>query len=171
MPFEYNPDSLREAESDIRERLAGHQVDLEVQRTISNLYRAATVVSRSAEREFLREEKLSWSAFVVLWVLWIWGEMDSSRLAGEVGLTLGTLTGVRKTLEARGLVDRSEDPTDGRVVNVGLTAAGTTMLEALLPKFNEWSANRFGGLAEGQQSQLAELLESIIVHQPKTEQR
>ena len=104
MPRDYNPEALVEAETDIRSRLAGHAVDIEVQRTLSNLYRAATVVSRSAEREILAEKNLSWSAFTVLWVLWVWGEMDSSQLAGEVGLTLGTLTGVRKGLESQGWV-------------------------------------------------------------------
>ena len=124
MPYEYDPDALHEAEADIRNRLSGSPVDLEVQRTISNLYRAASVVSRRAEREILSDIGLSWSAFVSLWVLWVWGEMDATRLANEVGLTPGTVTGVRKGLEKQGLVENRRGEDDGRMVFVRLTAEG-----------------------------------------------
>lgn len=164
MPHEYNPDALNNAEADIRERLAGQPVDVEVQRTISNLYRAATVVSRSAEREILADKGLSWSGFTVLWVLWVWGEMDSSRLAGEVGLTLGTLTGVRNGLETQGWVQSRRDPDDGRRVQISLTESGDVMFAELYPRFNRWSSQMLGGINESQTTALADLLQAVIVH-------
>lgn len=168
MPYEYNPEALNAAEADIRERLDGAPVDLEVQRAISNIYRAATVVSRSAEREILAERNLSWSAFTMLWVLWVWGEMDSTRLAAEVGLTPGTVTGVRKNLEGQGWIESRRGTTDGRQVMIQLTTSGTKMFDELYPRFNEWSTNLFSGLSNESTTELADLLQNIVV-QPATE--
>lgn len=168
MPYEYNPEALSEAEADIRNRLHGAPVDLEVQRAISNIYRAATVVSRSAEREILSAQKLSWSAFTMLWVLWVWGEMDSTRLAAEVGLTPGTVTGVRKGLENQEWITSRRGPTDGRQVMISLTPEGTAMFDELYPRFNEWSTQLFGDLSSSGTTELADLLQHIIV-QPTTE--
>ncbi len=163
MPYEYDPDALHEAEADIRNRLSGSPVDLEVQRTISNLYRAASVVSRRAEREILSDIGLSWSAFVSLWVLWVWGEMDATRLANEVGLTPGTVTGVRKGLEKQGLVENRRGEDDGRMVFVRLTAEGDRVFSELYPRFNAWSTELFGGLSAEQTSQLADLLQGVVI--------
>lgn len=164
MPHEYNPDALSEAEADIRSRLMGAPVDIEVQRTISNLYRAATVVSRSAEREILAKENLSWSGFVMLWVLWVWGEMDSTRLAGEVGLTPGTVTGVRKGLERDGWIRSRRDELDGRRVLVCLTPDGETTFGELYPRFNTWSSQVLSALSPEKTSILADHLEALILH-------
>ena len=42
----------------------------------------------------------------MLFVLWIWGDQQTRHLAEEAGVTKGTLTGVLKTLEKRGLARR-----------------------------------------------------------------
>lgn len=166
MPYEYDPDALTEAEADIRQRLAGSPVDLEVQRSISNLYRAASVVSRRAEREILAELGLSWSAFVSMWVLWVWGEMDATQLANEVGLTPGTVTGVRKGLEKQGMIQTRRGDADGRKVFVKLTEDGTARFSELYPRFNKWSTELFAGLSGEQTTQLADLLQGVIVARP-----
>lgn len=163
MPYEYDPDALLEAEADIRSRLEGQPVDLEVQRAISNLYRAATVVSRTAEREVLADRSLSWSAFTALFVLWVWGEMDSSRLAAEIGLTPGTLTGVRKGLEAQDLVATARDTVDGRRVLISLTASGEELIEDLYPRFDGWATRILDTLSRRQVNDLADLLQHVIV--------
>lgn len=164
MPYEYNPEALSNAEADIRQRLAGQPVDLEVQRGLSNLYRAATVVSRTAEREVLSGHGLSWSAFLVMWVLWVWGEMDSTQLAGEVGLTPGTVTGVRKGLEQQGWIAARRGEDDGRKVMIRPTDAGIAMFDELYPRFNAWAVDHFGALSATDTSQLADLLEHVILH-------
>lgn len=166
MPHEYNPHALSAAEADIRSRLADAPVDLEVQRAISNLYRAATAVSRTAEREILADARLSWSGFVTLWVLWVWGEMDSSRLSAEVGLTPGTVTGVRKSLERDGWVRSHRGEDDARRVMVRLTDEGEQRFDALYPAFNKWSSNLLGSLSNEKTSKLADLLEHVVLGPP-----
>jgi DNA-binding MarR family transcriptional regulator len=163
VPSEYDPQAVSKAEQDIRARLANKPVDLEVQRAISNIYRAATVVSRTAEREVLTKANLSWSAFIVLWVLWVWREMDPSQLAAEIGLTMGTLTGVRKGLETQGLIATTRDPDDGRRLQVALTAKGDAKMQELYPHFNGWATGMTRGLDESQVIELSQLLETIIV--------
>lgn len=163
MSDQYDPEALRSAEEDIRERLRGHAVDLDVQEATSNLYRAATVLSRSAEKEILADEDLSWSGFTVLWVLWVWGEMGSTRLASELGLTMGTLTGVRKGLEAQSLVETRPDSDDGRRRLISLTTEGAEVIERTYPRFNLWAKELFGDLSAEEVRLLSGLLQTIIV--------
>ena len=129
---------------------------------VSNIYRAANVVRNHLERRVLADEDLSWAAFTVLFVLWIWGDQQTRHLAAEAGVTKGTLTGVLKTLEKRGLARRRGHDADGRLVLVGLEPKGTAVIERLFPAFNEGEALVSGGLTEDEKAQLAQLLRKII---------
>lgn len=163
MPHEYDPEAIRAAEADIRGRLEGKPVDMEVQYAISNLYRAAAVVSRTAERKVFLPEDLSWSAFSVLWVLWVFGPMDSSRLAAELGITQGTVTGVRRGLENQGLLCTGTDPDDLRRRTISLTERGTAKMERIYPSFNALMCDMLGDLEPDEVNQLARLLHNVIV--------
>jgi len=48
----------------------------------------------------LTEANLHWSAFVTLWCLWIYGELETRKLALEAGVAKSTLSGILNTLEA-----------------------------------------------------------------------
>ena len=58
----------------------------------------------------LADAGLSFTAFTVMWVLWMWGEMESRAAGRRAGVTKGTLTGVVGTLERRGLVGPAPGP-------------------------------------------------------------
>jgi DNA-binding MarR family transcriptional regulator len=58
-------------------------------------------------------------------------------VAEEAGISKGTLTGVVRTLEKRGLVQRASHPTDGRLVLLSLTDEGEKLMQRLFPAFNE----------------------------------
>ena len=88
------PDELVRAERDIRARIGDLPLDLAAMSAISNIYRAASTVRHHLEQKVLSDENLSWAAFTVLWVLWIWGEQETGQVAAEAGVTKGTLTGV-----------------------------------------------------------------------------
>lgn len=127
-----------QAERDIIARLENQDVDLDYDALsiVSNIYRAASAIRRHMEQEVLAPEKLSWTAFVTLWVLWIWGEMEARHLAGEANVTKGTLTGVLDTLERRGLVQRRRHQEDRRLVSVAITLAGEELIARIYPAFN-----------------------------------
>jgi MarR family transcriptional regulator, organic hydroperoxide resistance regulator len=120
------------------------------------------VIRHHMEQQVLADEDLSWAAFTVLFVLWIWGEQQTRHLAAEAGVTKGTLTGVLKTLEKRGLARRRAHEADGRLVLVSLEPKGLGVIERLFPAFNEGEAFVSAGLADQEKSQLAVLLRKII---------
>ena len=153
---------LLDAERLIRERLGGRSLDFDSMLAVSNIYRAATAVRRQAERDVLSEFGLSWGGFTTLWVLWVWGEMQTADLADECDLSKGALTGVVKTLERRGFVKRAPVPSDRRRVTVALTDAGRGTIEQLFPHFNRYEGEVVGELSVDEKQELAELLRRVI---------
>ena len=129
-------DDLVEAEQDVRARLGHLPLDFEAMALVSNLHRAANAVRRHMEVQVLGAVQLSWTAFLVLWVLWIWGEMETRHLAAEANVTKGTLSGVVDTLQRRGLVQRRRHEGDRRQVSVALTAEGEALISEVFPRFN-----------------------------------
>ena len=157
-----NASDLMQAERDIRARIGDQQLDFAAMAAVSNIYRAANVIRNHMERKVLADEDLSWAAFTVLFVLWIWGEQQTRDLAAEAGVTKGTLTGVLKTLEKRGLARRRAHESDGRLVLVSLEPKGLGVIERLFPAFNMGESFVSASLAEPEKEQLASLLRTII---------
>jgi DNA-binding MarR family transcriptional regulator len=153
---------LVQAERDIRSRIGSQPLDFAAMEAVSNIYRAANVVRNHLERQILADEELSWAAFTVLFVLWIWGDQQTRHLADEAGVTKGTLTGVLKTLEKRGLTRRRAHEDDGRLVLVSLEPKGAAVIERLFPAFNQAEASVSASLTEEEKGQLAALLRKII---------
>lgn len=156
------PRDLVQAERDIRTRIGDQPLDFAAMAAVSNIYRAANVIRNHMEQKVLAGEDLSWAAFTVLFVLWIWGEQQTRYLAAEAGVTKGTLTGVLKTLEKRDLVRRRAHAGDGRLVLVTLEPAGRAVIERLFPAFNAGETLVSAGLDDEEKVQLAELLRTII---------
>ncbi len=157
-------DDLIEAERDIVDRLTDLDValDFEALAAISNIYRAASAIRRHMEQNVLAVERLSWTAFVTLWVLWIWGEMESRHLAAEANVTKGTLTGVLDTLEKRGLVARRRRTSDRRLVMVSLTDAGEDVISRVYPRFNAQESVVAGLMTDAQRRAVAAGLRRIV---------
>lgn len=153
---------LLDAERDIQARLGDRPVDFESMHAIANIYRAAAAVRRHAERDILAEANLSWGGFVILWVLWVWGEMETAQLAAECDLAKGTLTGMVSTLEKQGLVERARVEADRRRVTVALTSDGEDLIEDLFPRFNQFEVRMSDGLSTDEKRELARLLRIVI---------
>ena len=157
-----NAQDLVQAERDIRARIGESELDFAAMAAVSNIYRAANAIRNQLEQQVLADEDLSWAAFTVLFVLWIWGEQQTRDLAVEAGVTKGTLTGVLKTLEKRGLARRRAHESDGRLVLVSLEPKGLGVIERLFPAFNMGEAFVSASLSERDKDQLASLLRTII---------
>ncbi len=155
-------DDLLPAERKVLETLGDLPVDFRAMAAVSNLFRASAAVRRHMERRVLAEDRLSWTSFVVLWVLWVWGDMEARDLASAVGISRPTSTGVVSTLERRGLVRRRRNTMDGRMVRVSLTPEGHTKIETLFPRFNEEEVAVAGRLSAGQQELLASMLRTML---------
>ena len=153
--FSAGDKELIEAERLIRDRMVGLNLDLLSLAAVSNVFRTATVLRNHMERDVLRRHQLSWSAFVVLFVLRIWGSQESRSLAAEAGISGGTLSGVLDTRERKGLVERKAIPEDRRRVEVVLTAAGMKVVDEVMPALNREEALVTGGLTADEPAALA----------------
>jgi MarR family transcriptional regulator, organic hydroperoxide resistance regulator len=161
-PHQPRLDDLIEAERDIVDRLGELPVDFDALALVSNLYRAAAAIRREMEQTVLAEARLSWTAFVTLWVLWIWGAMETRHLAAEANVTKGTLTGVVDTLERRGLVTRERGQDDRRLVTVALTDEGRSVIADVFPRFNAQEARVADMVGTRQRKAMTSGLRQII---------
>jgi MarR family transcriptional regulator, organic hydroperoxide resistance regulator len=128
--------TLEATEQAVAERLAGMPIDMSAMAAVSNVYRAANAVRNHVERTVLAPHDLTWTGWVVMWVIWIWGEVESRHVAAEAGISKGTLTGVQNTLMAKGLVERRVHPEDARRVLLSLTPRGGRLMTTVFPEFN-----------------------------------
>lgn len=154
--------SITETEQAIQQRLGGLTLQREAMAAVGNIHRAAAAVRHHLENSVLRPHELTWTSFVVLWVLWIWGEAETWSVAEEAGISKGTLTGISRTLGSRGLVTRSPHPEDRRRVLLSLTPDGEKLMEELFPAFNTEEAFVSTPLSPEQCLQLADNLRSIV---------
>lgn len=153
---------LLPAEQKVVDALGHLPLDFRAMAAVSNLFRASAAIRRNMESKVLADDRLSWTSFVVLWVLWVWGEMESRDLAAAVGISRPTSTGVVGTLERRGFARRSRSAEDGRMVRVSLTRTGQRKIEELFPRFNAEEIAVTAHLSVEDQEQLARTLRSML---------
>jgi DNA-binding MarR family transcriptional regulator len=153
---------VSQAENDIRARLHDHELDFTAMSAVSNIYRTGSAIRNHMERELLAQYDLSWVAFTVLWVLWIWGDQETGHVAAEAGITKGTLTGVMKTLQGRKLIRRIPHRDDRRRVSIGLSKAGERLIERVFPEFNRHETLAVSALSDAEQQELARLLRVVL---------
>jgi DNA-binding MarR family transcriptional regulator len=104
---------------------------------ISNAFRLTSVIRNFSEKYLFKEFNLSFSGFTVMWVMWVWGDLETAKLAKNAGIAKSTLTGILKTLEKHGYCQRIPHSDDARKVVVHITSAGEKLMEKLFPKFHE----------------------------------
>ena len=155
-------DRLLPAERKVLEALGHLPLDFRAMWAVSNLFRTSAAIRRHMEAKVLADDRLSWTSFVALWVLWVWGEMESRDLASAIGISRPTSTGVVTTLERRGLVQRRKSSDDGRMVRVSLTDAGRARIEELFPRFNAEEVAVTAHLSPEQQDAMASMLRSMV---------
>ncbi|MGH2589592.1 MAG: MarR family winged helix-turn-helix transcriptional regulator [Actinomycetota bacterium] len=155
-------EQLLPAERRVLERLGHLPLDFRAMWAVSNLFRASAAIRRHMESKVLADDRLSWTSFVAMWVLWVWGEMESRDLAAAVGISRPTSTGVVTTLERRGYVRRRKNAEDGRMVRVSLTDRGRRKIEELFPRFNAEETVVTSHLSTEQQDAMAKMLRSML---------
>jgi DNA-binding MarR family transcriptional regulator len=154
--------TLEATEEAVANRLEDLPIDMPAMAAVSNLYRAANALRNHLERSVLSAHDLTWTGWVVLWVVWIWGEIETRHVAAEAGISKGTLTGVQNTLVDRGLVRRTVHPSDGRRVLLSLTPAGVDLMTELFPAFNEQERFVVSDLDERAVLELGRSLRSVV---------
>jgi DNA-binding MarR family transcriptional regulator len=154
--------SLEETERATQERVGRLAVDFEAAHAVMSLYRAANAARSHLTNTVLRPHDLTWTAFLVLWLLWLWESMETRHVAESVGISKATLTGVMKTLVGRGLVDRIPSEVDRRLVELRLSHKGELLMAELYPGFNRAEAQLVEGLPPEDVTMLTETLRHIV---------
>jgi DNA-binding MarR family transcriptional regulator len=154
--------TLKETEKAMTDHVARLALDFPAAHALSSLYRAANAVRNHITNLVLREHDLTWTGFVVLWVVWIWDGLETRHAAESAAISKATLTGVVRTLEARGWITRSTDAQDRRLVHLQLTEAGIELMETLYPQFNAAESEILSGMSARNVNDLTRNLRSIV---------
>lgn len=157
------PHTVAETERAAKSRLGKLRIDFHSMAAVSNIFRTANAIRNHFERTALAPQNLTWTAFVVLWVVWIWEPLETRDLAKEAGISKATLSGVLNTLEGRGWVVRKRAEHDRRLMNVTLTLSGRRLMRHLFPAFNKQERVVTSKLSVGQKESLADLLRTITM--------
>ncbi len=124
------------------------------------LTRAADAVNRRLDG-LLAEAHLTTSQFGVLEALLHLGQLCQKDLAAKLLKSDGNLTMVLGNLEKRGLVTRTRDPQDKRLLNVQLTVAGRRLIRSLFPRHAANVAAAFAALTPAEQETLGKLTKKL----------
>jgi MarR family transcriptional regulator, organic hydroperoxide resistance regulator len=161
----------RDTSKTIQERIATTHVrdldvDIDAMAAISNVFRVSVLFRNQAEKHLLDHHKLSFSGFTVLWVLWVFGKMETYQLAEECGIAKGTLTGIVSTLEKYEFALRVPHLKDGRRKLVELTHKGNQIMKALFWQINQLEQAFVSELKKDEIHDLSRLLR-IVLHTPE----
>lgn len=123
------------------------------------LLTCATHIERSV-RQGLREEfGITLPRFDLLSQLDRAGEgLTMGELSRRLMVTNGNVTGLIDRLVTEGLVARQPAPNDRRAQLVRLTPAGKQAFEAMIPKHQDFIAERFQGISRAELAELHRLL-------------
>ncbi len=158
-----SPHTLAETEERVASLLGALPIDFESMAVASNLFRAAYATRNYFERTVLADAGLSWTAFVVLWVVWIWEPIETRQIAEEGGFSKATLTGVLGTLEAKKYLLRQRSERDGRLVEVRMTPAGREFMAMIFPLFNDHERTVASSIPLERRGELADMLRAITL--------
>lgn len=156
--------TLKQTEDAANGRLAGLDLDFDAMTAMTNLHRVTSAARNHFEQSVLKNADLTWTAFVVLWVVWIFESIETRHVAAESGITKGTLTGVVRTLERRGLVQREIPPDDKRRMLLSVTTKGSLLMTDLFPAVNEEEQFVLANLSRRRTKELGSTLRRIITH-------
>jgi DNA-binding MarR family transcriptional regulator len=156
--------TLAEIERAMTEHVHHLALDFPAAHAVSSLYRAANSIRGHLTNAVLRKYDLTWTGFTVLWTVWIWDGRETREVADIASISKATLTGVVKTLESHGLIERSRVDSDRRLVFLRLTDKGADLMGRIYPEFNEAEALAVSALSERSLGDLTRSLRRITPH-------
>ena len=156
--------TLDETERAVSQRIAALPIDTQAMAIVSDVHRVATAMRGHFERTVFSPHGLTWTGWVVLWVVWVWQEIESRHVAIEAGIAKATLTGVATTLVRRGWLTRRTDPDDGRRVLLSLTDEGVRLAEELFPRFHAEESAVASSLEPEEAATLVVALRKLTLH-------
>ncbi len=154
--------TLVETERAMQDRVIELGLDFEAAHAVSSIYRAANAVRTYVTAEVLRPVDISWTGFVVMWVVWIADGLETRRAAESAAISKATLTGVVNTLQGRGWIERRIHDDDRRLVVLHLTRSGNALMNELFPKFNAIESRVVRDISPGRRKAMTQSLRKIV---------
>jgi MarR family transcriptional regulator, negative regulator of the multidrug operon emrRAB len=136
--------------------------DARATRVILTLNRAASLVTYDLESSIHRPRGGSWSAFRMMFVLWLAGPMEPNVAANLAGMSRAAVSNLAKTLVARGLLRKDAAAVDGRAVTLTLTDAGLAEIRDIFREQNRRETSWASVLTDIEQDLLVMLLEKLM---------
>jgi MarR family transcriptional regulator, negative regulator of the multidrug operon emrRAB len=119
-------------------------VDMEASRLVMSLNRATRTVIYDLDVQTLRPLHQTDSTFRVLFVLWVAGPSSPHMVASLSSMPRPTVSSLITSLRKDGLVERQDDPEDGRGATLHLTPAGIEVIAKAFADHNrreqEWAS-------------------------------
>lgn len=139
-----------------------HDMDPSAVKACIALARVGSDLLTGFEAMLLRHG-LSQGRFLTLMVMYRKPDETTSPsdLAGRVGVTRATMTGLLDGLDAEGLILRERQGEDRRRVSVRIAAKGRHLLERMLPDYYRRTSGVMTNLGEDERQQLVVLLEKV----------
>ncbi len=122
-------------------------------------------LERSVRRELaqrLQPLGLTFQQFTALSVLRARPGLSNAQLARRAMITPQSMIAVISTLEARGLVQRTASPANGRILQATLTEEGNRVLQRCEQTVDELEAQMTADLTAGQAQELLQLMRSCV---------
>ena len=150
------------AEADAKAHLQERGIYGKSASVVSNIFRISNLIRNRAETQLLQDYGLSFSGFTALWVLWVWGPLETNKLAQETGVAKSTLTGILKTLERGGYSQRQPHPEDKRRVVASATPEGQALMQKIYPLFHTIEDEAVSALSEQDLDSTKDMLRVIL---------
>ena len=127
------------------------------------LWKAAKAVEK-IDRVSIAETGLGITDFAIMEALLHKGPLPITAIGAKVLLTSGSMTAAVNRLENSGLVQRIQDPSDGRCFYVHLTTAGRRVIKNAFDKHRKNLESVADILTPGERGELVRLLKKIGFH-------
>ena len=116
---------------------------------------------QKCETAFLAKHNLTLPQFDVLVHLHHEEGITQQTLADRLLVTKGNVCGLMERMMEQGLVERRQDPNDGRAYMLHLTTKGKRLIQDIMPAHSQVISSRIGQLAPEKQKQLLDLLSEL----------
>lgn len=127
-----------------------------------SLSRAASLHVQGSESRIHRPKGWSWSAFRVMYIIWVFGQVEARDLARLSGVSRQATSSVLATLEGNGLIVRERDSSaDRRLVSVRLSPKGSSAISEAFQAQHRLETEWFGALSPEEQATLLSLLDRL----------
>ena len=117
-----------------------------------------------AMRQHLRVHRVSIPQWRVLCLTLVRGPQSVGSIETATVIAQSTVSRVIDKLERRALVERRPRPSNQRVIDVHLTAAGRDLIRAILPSATAVRDRLVAALPESERRQLTATLQRLLEH-------